>query len=165
MQKNMQELLTDSITGLKALAELLEAMKEERQVADENLQPELFPKVEQKPIAKEEKPSLSLVDVRKVLAEKSRDGHTEQVRNLLIKYGADKLSEIDPQNYPSLLQDAECLGATLDDIQGVLKSLEGSGQEDQVTAILDHHYATSLNDLKVEYYAGFLRDIRELGRE
>ena len=54
----------------------------------------------------EEKP-LTLEEVRAVLAEKSRSGHTEEVRALLNKHGADKLSEIDPAEYPALLAEAE----------------------------------------------------------
>lgn len=52
---------------------------------------------------------LSLEDVRAVLAEKSRAGHTAEVRKLLEKHGASKLSEIDPVKYPALLADAEGL--------------------------------------------------------
>ena len=53
---------------------------------------------------------LKLEDVRAVLAEKSRNGFTAEVRVLLEKYGAVKLSEIDPQEYKSLLADAEVIG-------------------------------------------------------
>ncbi len=56
----------------------------------------------------EEKP-LTLEEVRAVLAEKSRFGHTEEVRELLAKHGADKLSEIDPAEYAALLAEAEVL--------------------------------------------------------
>lgn len=56
------------------------------------------------------KPELKLEDVRAVLAEKSRAGHTAEVRALLKKYGAAKLSEIDSANYEALLQDAEVIG-------------------------------------------------------
>ena len=56
----------------------------------------------------EEKP-LTLEEVRAVLAEKSRSGHTEEVRELLAKHGADKLSEIDPVEYAALLAEAEVL--------------------------------------------------------
>lgn len=56
----------------------------------------------------EEKP-LTLEEVRAVLAEKSRSGHTEEVRELLNKHGADKLSEIDPAEYTALLAEAEVL--------------------------------------------------------
>ena len=56
----------------------------------------------------EEKP-LTLEEVRAVLAEKSRVGHTEEVRELLNKHGADKLSEIDSAEYAALLAEAEVL--------------------------------------------------------
>ena len=56
----------------------------------------------------EEKP-LTLEEVRAVLAEKSRSGHTEEVRELLARHGVDKLSEIDPAEYPALLAEAEVL--------------------------------------------------------
>lgn len=52
---------------------------------------------------------LTLEEVRAVLAEKSRKGHTAEIRSLLLKYGADKLSQLDPANYGALLADAEVL--------------------------------------------------------
>ncbi len=52
-------------------------------------------------------PVLTLEAVRAVLANKSRAGHTTQIRSLLQKYGADKLSGVDPANYKALLADAE----------------------------------------------------------
>lgn len=54
-------------------------------------------------------PPLTLEAVRAVLAEKSRCGHTAEVRSLLQKYGASKLSEIDLAKYKALLADAEAL--------------------------------------------------------
>lgn len=54
-------------------------------------------------------PVLTLEAVRAVLADKSRAGFTAQIRSLLQKYGADKLSGIDPTNYKSLLEDVEGL--------------------------------------------------------
>lgn len=57
----------------------------------------------------EKKPALTLEQVRAVLAEKSRAGHTAAIRTLLQKYGASKLSGIDPQHYEALLQEVEVL--------------------------------------------------------
>lgn len=54
-------------------------------------------------------PVLTLEAVRAVLADKSRAGFTAQIRSLLQKYGADKLSGIDPANYKALLADVEGL--------------------------------------------------------
>ena len=53
--------------------------------------------------------TLTLKEVRAVLAEKSRSEHTEEVREQLAKHGADKLSEIDPAEYVVLLAEAEVL--------------------------------------------------------
>ena len=58
---------------------------------------------------KEVKTELKLEDVRAVLAEKSRAGHTVAIRTLLQKYGASKLSGVDPKNYEALLKYAEVL--------------------------------------------------------
>ena len=62
---------------------------------------------EQKETAKNE---LTLEEVIAVLADKSRAGFTEQVKELLKKHGADKLSAVDPTEYKALLADAEVLG-------------------------------------------------------
>ena len=48
-------------------------------------------------------------DVRKILADKSRLGHTVKIRELLEKYGAKKLSDIEPSNYKDLVADVEKL--------------------------------------------------------
>ena len=55
-------------------------------------------------------PRLTLQQVRAVLADKSRKGHTAEIRALLQKYGAVKLSGIDPANYKALVAEAEVLG-------------------------------------------------------
>jgi hypothetical protein len=106
---------------------------------------------------------LTLLEVREVLADKSRDGHTEHIRALLEKYGAPKLSEIDPSHYRDLLDEALCLGATMADIEQAMTEKKWKGLEYAFTAVFAHHGATCLDDLKEEYYPSFLRDIRRLG--
>ena len=54
-------------------------------------------------------PALTLEQVRAVLANKSRQGHTAEIRALLQKYGASNLSGIAPANYKALLADVEVL--------------------------------------------------------
>lgn len=69
---------------------------------------------EEKPAKKTEKKQkakeVTLAEVRAVLAEKSRQGHTSEVKALLSRYGADKLSEVDPAKYGELKAEAEVLG-------------------------------------------------------
>lgn len=58
---------------------------------------------------KQEEKTYEIEDVRKILADKSRLGHTAKIRELLEKYGAKKLSDIDSSKYKSLVQDVERL--------------------------------------------------------
>ena len=53
--------------------------------------------------------AVPLEKVRAVLADKSRLGHTVEVKALLQKHGAVKLSEVDPAEYAALLAEAEGL--------------------------------------------------------
>ena len=63
------------------------------------------PQPEETQAEPEPKKELKLEDVRKVLAERSRAGYTA----LLHKYGASKLSAVDPKDYEALLFDVEGL--------------------------------------------------------
>ena len=67
------------------------------------------PKGDIKPEQVQEEKEITLEEVRGVLAEKSHAGFTAQIRDLLKKYGADKLSQIEPSNYKALIADAEGL--------------------------------------------------------
>lgn len=102
--------LSRAVTELKRCGEALICVSESLAVlfsGGEDSQTADQPKVEAP--APEEKP-ITLEAVRAVLAEKSRAGHTAKVRELLEKHGAEKLSEIDPAEYPALLAEAEVLG-------------------------------------------------------
>lgn len=59
---------------------------------------------------KEEKKEVTLEEVRTKLANLSRNGHTKEVKALLLKYGADKLSAIGKDKYEALLADTEGIG-------------------------------------------------------
>ncbi len=56
----------------------------------------------------QEKPA-TLEDVRAVMAQKSQDGKSKEVKELLQKYGAAKLSAVEPEDYPALLREAQAL--------------------------------------------------------
>lgn len=114
------KLLLDVVSDLRSLADSLQAVadamaqNEPAEVPAENAgkktkKADTKAATEEAPSpAPEEKP-LTLEEVRAVLAEKSRAGHTAEVKALLTKHGADKLSDIDPAKYPALLADAEVL--------------------------------------------------------
>lgn len=118
------KLLLDVVSDLRSLADSLQAVADAAvqggpEQPDQSPEEQPVQKPEKKTAAKEaeppakdsasEKKPLTLEQVRAVLAEKSRAGHTAEVRALLLKHGADKLSEVDPVKYPALLADAEVL--------------------------------------------------------
>ena len=53
--------------------------------------------------------SYSFTEVRGILAEISGKGHGAEVRTLIAKYGAAKLSEVKPEAYPELIRKAEAI--------------------------------------------------------
>lgn len=89
------------VENLRLLADSLEELSGSFSIETVEKAPEEV----EKPVA----PTVTIEDIRKVLAEKSRAGKTEQVRNLLQKYGANKLSAVEEKHYPSLLEDAKGL--------------------------------------------------------
>ena len=100
--------LFDIVLNLRALADNFQVLADIVAGSDSNeaAQPET-PASEKVPETKT-KP-VSLEQVRAVLADKSQQGLTAEVRTLLEKYGAPKLSQIDPAHFSALLADAETL--------------------------------------------------------
>ena len=94
--------LRNAAQSLNSVADSLVALFSGKETEAEN--------AEQIALADTKPKPLKLEQVRAVLAEKSRNGHTAKIRQLLEKYGAAKLSEIDPAKYADLLAEAEVLG-------------------------------------------------------
>lgn len=63
--------------------------------------------VEQPIVAKEV--DVTIEDIRAVLAEKSQDGLTSKVKELLTSFGANKLSAVKDEDYPRLFMEAKKL--------------------------------------------------------
>ena len=51
------------------------------------------------------------------------------------------------------------------EVEDFISGLVRDGYKDDIPAVLEHHYATSLDDLKPEYYASFMRDLEGLRYE
>lgn len=102
-EKKMRSLAAD----LRSCGEYLSglAAEVERMLPDQEMEPQASAKVEK------DDPPIKLEDVRAVLAGISRAGHTDEVRHLIEKHGADRLSKVDPARYQELLRDAEALHA------------------------------------------------------
>lgn len=100
------KLLLDVVQDLRSLADSIQTLCNalvEHEYSDSVPDPTPAPT----PASPEKK--VTLEEVRAVLAEKSHDGLTAEVRELLQKYGATKLSGVDPKHYAALLKDAEVL--------------------------------------------------------
>ena len=102
------KLLLNLAQDLRSLADSVQAVADvmaDKETA-ETVQPET-------PVSAKESESpakaVTLEQVRAVLADKSQQGFTADVRMLLEKHGASKLSKIDPENYAALMADAERL--------------------------------------------------------
>ncbi len=54
-------------------------------------------------------PEITLEKVRGILADKSRAGHTDKVRAIIEKYGAERLSDINQKDYAAIIKEAEVL--------------------------------------------------------
>ena len=97
------KLLLDVVEDIRSLADSLQTLANAiagDDVADEPSAATVEP-IAKAPV------TVTLEQVRAVLAEKSHDGLTEQVRGLLQKYGAQKLSAIASDRYADLLRDAK----------------------------------------------------------
>ena len=86
--KKLDEVVVTLIKDLTALHKVLTAEEE---------------KVEPK------KATITLEEIRTVLAELSRDGFTKEIREIFTKHGAKKLSELDPSEYESVIEEAKAL--------------------------------------------------------
>lgn len=102
------KLLFNLARELRSLADSVQAVAEA--LADK--EPVEAEQTETPVSAKEMEPkakTVTLEEVRAALADKSQQGFTAEVRALLEKHGATKLSEVDPAEYPALLKEAEAL--------------------------------------------------------
>src|SRR5699024_12220554 len=94
----------DVVTNIQKLADSVQTIEE---ILEKN---EETPRTKEKAPVKKAKPKkkkISLEEVRTLLAQKSQAGFTADIKKLLEKYGATKLSEIEEKDYEALMKDAE----------------------------------------------------------
>ena len=59
--------------------------------------------------AADSKKAVAIEDVRAVMAQKTQEGKSQEIKDLLQRYGAVKLSAVSPEHYPALLKEAKVL--------------------------------------------------------
>lgn len=112
------KLLLDVISDVRSLGDSLQAYADALTASDkmevEGFE-QIYPPAEepQQPEPVNHEPSakpVTLAEVRAVLANKSRAGFTEEVKLLVMKHGAEKLSGVPESEYAALMKEAESLG-------------------------------------------------------
>ena len=93
----------------EAIAELIGVLHRLVDVLEEFVQS--TPSDEQSKVSESEEAAPTLEEVRTVLAKLSVEGHSAAVKSLISKFGADKLSELAPEYYATLLKEAEKIGS------------------------------------------------------
>ena len=103
------KLLLDVVHDLESLTESLRTLANAVASDEPSAESEEKPTTQETPEVKPTAKTISVEDVRAVLTPISQSGKAAQVKTLLIKHGANRLSDIDPSEYGSLLADAEVL--------------------------------------------------------
>ena len=65
-------------------------------------------KAQKQDAAQQESPA-TLEGIRALMAQKTQEGKSKEIKELLQKYGAAKLSAVKPEDYPALMQEAQVL--------------------------------------------------------
>lgn len=87
--------------GLRGLAKAEGGTKEKAVKEQKQAQPE-------KAEVQQESPA-TLEGIRALMAQKTQEGKSKEIKELLQKYGAAKLSAVKPEDYPALMQEAQVL--------------------------------------------------------
>ncbi len=97
--------------GLRGLAKAEGGTKERTVKA----QPSVTEKAQKQDAAKAQSESAAqeqlatLEGIRALMAQKTQEGKSKEIKELLQKYGAAKLSAVKPEDYPALMQEAQVL--------------------------------------------------------
>ena len=86
-----------------------EALTKIADVLSDNLEEASSVQETSETMATEPKKKITLEAVRAALAEKSRSGFTAEVKVLIRKFGAEKLSDIDESRFAEVLAEAEAI--------------------------------------------------------
>ena len=88
--------------GLRGLAKAEGGTMEKAVKTQKQAQPESAAQAQQ------ESPA-TLEGIRALMAQKTQEGKSKEIKELLQKYGAAKLSAVKPDDYPALMQEAQVL--------------------------------------------------------
>jgi hypothetical protein len=96
---NSKEALLRIADNLKELSKIVVMMAEEMTSTNVTKKEEIKPDIKKEEV-------ITIEQVRAVLAEKSQSGKQPEVKALILKFGANKLTDVDPSHYKALLMEA-----------------------------------------------------------
>ena len=96
--------------GLRGLAKAEGGTKEKAVKAQPSATEKAQKQVQSESVAEvqQEQPA-TLEGIRALMAQKTQEGKSKEIKELLQKYGAAKLSAVKPEDYPALMQEAQVL--------------------------------------------------------
>jgi len=115
MTEAIKEKLAEVAALLVALGNTIGGMleaEEPKAVEEKAEEPKTEEVKAEEPKAIEPKKEYKLEDVRKVLAEKSGAGFTDQIRELLMKHGGSRLSEVPKEEYAAIMEEVKEIGCS-----------------------------------------------------
>lgn len=108
---NKTKIIQDIIVNLKGITGSLETLtkvlnepvKSEEVEGKENVVKQSKGETNKEDIQEQKQPTLE--EVRAAMAEKNREGHREEVKAIIVKHGANKLTALDPKCYAEVLKE------------------------------------------------------------
>lgn len=100
------------LSELKDLKALLSGAPTRETVPEKAPEAEKTPEVEKQEVAKEPQPEVktySFTDVRGIMAGLAGQGKKSEAKALLTKFGAARLSEVKPEDYVALVEEAQVI--------------------------------------------------------
>lgn len=104
------KLLLDVVDDIRHLANSLEELVSVVKYSERAERGEILEDSKVERVEKVKDVEIFLEDVRGVLAKKSQEGFTDEIRSIIKEYNCEKLSEINPKYYLEILQKANKLG-------------------------------------------------------
>ena len=96
--------------GLRGLAKAEGGTKEKAVKAQPSATEKAQKQAQQESVAEVQQESpATLEGIRALMAQKTQEGKSKEIKELLQKYGAAKLSAVKPEDYPALMQEAQVL--------------------------------------------------------
>lgn len=91
----LDAVLTELSEHVRALTDAVQSIRE---MLGTPTEPEPTPK------------TYTIEEVRAFLLAKRRDGYRDEIKAMLTAHGAERLTDIDPAEYPAMMKEAEALG-------------------------------------------------------